>query len=108
MGLSKVRLRITLYIGYTYAKNIQSTLRDHRALISSNGKHQVIVQEAIDYIIMPEYLATRKEGIAHFIYKVIPLLSIDADKETVREVIKQYMSKVCNTYARYMLYLCLQ
>jgi len=56
---------------------------------------------------MPEYPATRKEEIAHFIYKATPLLSIDADKETVREVIKQYISKVCNIYARYMLYLYL-
>ena len=30
---------------------------------------------------MPEYPVTRKEGIAHFIYKAIPLLSIDADKK---------------------------
>jgi len=37
---------------------------------------------------MPEYPATRKEGIAHFIYKVTPLLSIDADKEIVYKVIK--------------------
>jgi len=107
MGLSKVRLRITLYIGYAYAENIQSTLQDYRALISSNGKHQVIVQEAIDYIVMPEYPATRKEGIAYFIYKVTPLLSIDADKEIVRKVIKQYILKVCNTHARYILYLYL-
>ena len=56
---------------------------------------------------MLEYLATRKEGIAYFIYKVTPLLSIDIDKEIVREVIKQYMSKVSNTYTRYMLYLYL-
>jgi len=56
---------------------------------------------------MPEYLATRKEGIVYFIYKVIPLLSIDVDKETVRKVIKQYILKVCNIYARYILYLYL-
>jgi hypothetical protein len=56
---------------------------------------------------MLEYLATRKEGIAHFVYKVIPLLSIDADKEIVRNVIKQYMLKVSNTYTRHMLYLYL-
>ena len=37
---------------------------------------------------MLEYLATRKEGIVYFIYKVIPLLSIDVDKEIVYEVIK--------------------
>jgi hypothetical protein len=37
---------------------------------------------------MLEYLATRKEGIVHFIYTVTPLLSIDADKEIVRKVIK--------------------
>ena len=42
----------------------------------------------MDYIIMLEYLATRKEGIAYLIYKVIPLLSIDADKEIVRDIIK--------------------
>jgi hypothetical protein len=56
---------------------------------------------------MLEYLATRKEGIAHFIYKATPLLSIDADKEIVREVIKRYMLKVSNIYARHMLYLYL-
>jgi len=56
---------------------------------------------------MPEYLVTRKEGIAYFIYKATPLLSIDIDKEIVRKVIKQYMSKVCNIYARHMLYLYL-
>ena len=50
---------------------------------------------------MPEYLATRKEGITHFIYKAIPLLSIDVDKETVRNVIKQYILKVSNTYTSY-------
>jgi hypothetical protein len=54
---------------------------------------------------MPEYPATGKEGIAHFIYKAIPLLSIDADKKTVREVINRYMLKVSNTYAKHMLYL---
>ena len=54
---------------------------------------------------MPEYPATRKEGIAHFIYKAIPLLSIDADKKTVREVINRYMSKVSKTHAKHMLYL---
>ena len=41
----------------------------------------------MDYIIMLEYPATRKKGIAHFIYKVIPLLSIDVDIKTVYEVI---------------------
>ena len=56
---------------------------------------------------MLEYPATRKKGIAHFIYKATPLLSIDADKETVREVIKQYILKVYNTHARYILYLYL-
>jgi len=54
---------------------------------------------------MPEYLATRKEGIAHFIYKVIPLLSIDADKKIVREVINWYILKVSNIHVKYMLYL---
>jgi len=56
---------------------------------------------------MLEYPATRKEGIAHFIYKVTPLLSIDADKEIVYKVIKQYMLKVYNIHARYILYLYL-
>jgi len=57
---------------------------------------------------MPEYPATRKEGITYFIYKATPLLSIDADKETVRKVIKQYILKVYNTHTRYILYLYLQ
>jgi len=57
---------------------------------------------------MPEYPATKKEGIIHFIYKVIPLLSIDIDKETVYKVIKQYILKVYNIHTRYMLYLYLQ
>jgi len=56
---------------------------------------------------MPKYLATRKEEIAHFIYKVTPLLSIDADKEIVYKVIKQYILKVSNIHARHMLYLYL-
>jgi len=56
---------------------------------------------------MPEYPATRKKGIVYFIYKAIPLLSINADKETVYKVIKQYILKVCNTYTRYILYLYL-
>jgi len=56
---------------------------------------------------MLEYLATRKEGIAYFIYKVTPLLSIDADKEIVCKVIKQYILKVSNAYTRHMLYLYL-
>ena len=56
---------------------------------------------------MLEYLATRKEGIAHFVYKVTPLLSIDVDKEIVRDIIKQYILKVSNAYARYILYLYL-
>ena len=54
---------------------------------------------------MLEYPATRKEGIVYFIYKAIPLLSIDIDKEIVREVIKQYILKVSNIYTRYILYL---
>jgi len=37
---------------------------------------------------MLEYPATRKKGIAYFIYKATPLLSIDADKKTVCKVIK--------------------
>ena len=56
---------------------------------------------------MPEYPATRKEGIAHFIYKAIPLLSIDTDKKTVYKVINQYILKVSNAHTKYMLYLYL-
>ena len=56
---------------------------------------------------MLEYLATRKEGIVYFIYKVTPLLSIDIDKEIVRKVIKQYILKISNIHARHMLYLYL-
>ena len=56
---------------------------------------------------MLEYPAIRKEGIIHFIYKAIPLLSIDADKEIVHKVIKQYILKVSNTHTRHMLYLYL-
>ena len=56
---------------------------------------------------MLKYLVTRKEGIVYFIYKVIPLLSIDVDKEIVRKVIKQYILKVSNTHTRHMLYLYL-
>ena len=56
---------------------------------------------------MLEYPATRKEEIAHFIYKATPLLSIDIDKEIARKVIKQYILKVSNTYTRHMLYLYL-
>ena len=40
---------------------------------------------------MLKYLATKKEGIVYFSYKVMPLLSIDIDKETVYKVIKQSM-----------------
>jgi len=54
---------------------------------------------------MLEYLVIKKEGIAHFIYKVIPLLFIDADKKTVYKVINQYILKISNTYAKHMLYL---
>ena len=54
---------------------------------------------------MLEYLVTRKEGIAHFIYKAIPLLSIDIDKKIVRKVINRYILKVSNIYIKYMLYL---
>jgi len=54
---------------------------------------------------MPEYLITRKKGIAHFIYKAIPLLSIDMDKKTVYKVINRYILKVSNIYIKYMLYL---
>jgi hypothetical protein len=56
---------------------------------------------------VPEYPVTKKEGIVHFIYKIIPLLSIDIDKETVYKVIKQYILKVSRVYARYILYLYL-
>jgi len=52
---------------------------------------------------MPEYLATKKEGIVYFIYKLEPLLSINIDKEIVYKVIKEYISKVSNAYTRYML-----
>ena len=54
---------------------------------------------------MPEYPATRKEGIAHFIYKATPLLSIDTDKKTVYKVINWYILKVSNTHVEHMLYL---
>ena len=56
---------------------------------------------------MLEYLAIRKEGIIYFIYKVIPLLSIDVDKEIVYKVIKQYILKVSNIHTRHILYLYL-
>ena len=105
MGLSKVGIELGDSLEQAYAEHIQSTLRDYRALVSSNGKRQVIVQKAINYIIMPEYPATGKTGIAHFISVINPLLSIDTDKETVHKVIKQYILKVSITYTEHMLYL---
>jgi hypothetical protein len=56
---------------------------------------------------MLEYLVTRKEEIVYFIYKVIPLLFIDADKEIVYKLIKWYILKVSNAHARHILYLYL-
>jgi len=52
---------------------------------------------------MLEYLATRKEGIIYFIYKLESLLSIDIDKEIVYKAIKEYMLKVSNIYTKYIL-----
>ena len=60
---------------------------------------------AINHIIIPEYLAIRKEGIVYFIYKTTFLLSIDINKEIVHKVIKQYILKVNNAYTKYILYL---
>ena len=54
---------------------------------------------------MPEYPATAQTGIVYFVYVTNPLLSIDADKETARKVIKRYMSKVSIAYAEHMLHL---
>ena len=54
---------------------------------------------------MLEYPATRKEGIAYFIYKAIPLLSIDVDKKIVCKVINWYILKVSNIHIKYILYL---
>ena len=56
---------------------------------------------------MLEYPVTRKKEIVHFIYKAIPLLSIDVDKKTVHKVIKRYILKVSDAYAKHMLYLYL-
>jgi hypothetical protein len=56
---------------------------------------------------MPEYPVTRKEGIVYFIYKATPLLSINIDKKTIQEVIKQYILKVSDIYIRHILYLYL-
>jgi hypothetical protein len=47
---------------------------------------------------MLEYLATRKEEIVYFIYKVISLLSIDIDKEIVYKVIKAYTRYILDLY----------
>ena len=52
-----------------------------------------------------EYPVTVETGIIHFINVINPLLSIDADKEIVRKVIKQYMSKVSIAYVYRILYL---
>jgi hypothetical protein len=54
---------------------------------------------------MLEYLATRKEEIAHFIYKVIPLLSIDVDKKTIYKVINRYILKVSNISKVYAIFI---
>ena len=54
---------------------------------------------------MLEYLVTRKEGIVYFIYKAIPLLSIDIDKRIVYKVINRYILKVSNIYIKHILYL---
>jgi len=36
---------------------------------------------------MLEYPVTKKEGIAYFIYKIIPLLSIDTNKKIIYKII---------------------
>ena len=56
---------------------------------------------------MLKYLVIKKERIAYFIYKVTLLLFINIDKEIVYKVIKKYILKVSNAYAKYILYLYL-
>ena len=101
MGLETVQTYTN--IGWAYADNIQSTLQQFGAIISSNRRSHITVQGAQDHIDVPAYPETTPEGIAHFIHFAKPLIDKDTPRRDVLQIMTQHMSKVCRAYATHIL-----
>ncbi len=70
------------------------------AIISSNGRSKISVEEVIDYSMMPEYPATSENGILHFIHCQNSMQG--EGLATARDAATREMSKVCSAYAVHM------
>ena len=64
-------------------------------ILSSNGRHIILANEAIDHFDMPFYPKTSIGGVIHFISYSTPLIQEDSTIEQVYKVAKAEMSKAC-------------
>lgn len=68
-------------------------------LIASNGARRVTARAVHDHLYaVPDYPATSKDGIVHFVHFEKPLIKEDDDKDTVLKQMHRLMSRVCATY----------
>lgn len=106
MGLPAVSSQLILC--FAYAKQIQSVIEKYGAVISSNGRSKVTVDEVQEHMVIPDYPHTKDSatGILHIINIENPMPSGELNSNEVNNVFTQLMSKVCLTYSQSVLGAC--
>lgn len=106
MGLPAVSSQLNL--SSVYAKQLQSVIEKYGAVVSSNGRSKVIVDEVQEHMVMPDYPHTKDSatGILHIINMENPMPSGELNSNQVNNVFTQLMSKVYLTYAHNVLRAC--
>jgi len=64
-------------------------------IVSSNGRHIILVNKAINYFNMPLYPKISTRGIIHFISYLTPLIQENSTTKQVYKVAKAEIFKVC-------------
>lgn len=85
------------------AANILDPFLELGFILSSNGRHMISANEAIDHFDMPFYPKTSIEGVVHFISYSSPLIQEDSTLDQVYKVAKAEISKAC---VQHMLHIC--
>ena len=75
-------------------------IKDQGAIISSNGRSQIAVNEVADHLTIPDYPKTARHGIVHFIHSRNPIEATD-ETSICKTFIKQALN-VSSAYFRQM------
>lgn len=87
-----------------YSNYTQDLIEQFGAVVSSNGRNKVKIEEVQDHLLIPEYPHTSVEGILHFIHLARSPLPTPGSENVTKEIFEMFTQLTSEVSSLYLLH----